>query len=41
MINVEATRMSIVPWARTMGYIKWFMRRPRATLSESLRNTNK
>ena len=40
-INVEATRMTIVSWAKQMKQIKWFMRRPRATLNESYRNTNK
>ena len=41
MINIEATRQSIIPWAREFKYIKWFMKRPRATLSDSVRNTNK
>lgn len=40
-INIEATRMSMVSWARQMKQVKWFMKRPRATLNESLRNTNK
>ncbi len=40
-INVEATRMSIVPWAREKKHLKWFMRRPRATLGDGIRNTNK
>ena len=41
MINIEATRQSIIPWAREFKYLKWFMKRPRATLSDSVRNTNK
>lgn len=41
IINIEATRQSIIPWAREKKYLKWFMKRPRATLTESLRNTNK
>ena len=40
-INIEATRMSMVSWARQMKQVKWFMKRHRATLNESLRNTNK
>lgn len=38
-INIEATRQSIIPWARDKGFIKLFMKRPTATLSEKLRNT--
>lgn len=41
IINIEATRQSIIPWAREFKYLKWFMKRPRATLSDSVRNTNK
>lgn len=40
-INIEATRQSIIPWARDRKFLKYFMKRPRATLSESVRNTNK
>lgn len=40
-INIEATRMSFFSWAKEFRQVKWFMRRPRATLSEQFRNTNK
>lgn len=40
-INIEATRQGIIPYAKTNGFIWRFMRRPRATLAESARNTNK
>lgn len=40
-INIEATRQSIIPWARDKKYLKYFMRRPRATLGDSIKNTNK
>lgn len=40
-INIEATRMSMYSWAKQLKQAKWFMKRPRATLSETLRNTNK
>lgn len=40
-INIEATRVGLYQWARDMKLAKYFMRRPRATLNESLRNTNK
>lgn len=41
MINIEATRMSFFSWAKQIKQTKWFMKRPRATLSEQYRNTNK
>lgn len=41
MINIEATRMSLFSWAKQLKQTKWFMKRPRATLSEQYRNTNK
>lgn len=41
IINIEATRMSFFSWAKENKQTKWFMRRPRATLSEQFRNTNK
>ena len=41
IINIEATRQSIIPYARDKKLLNLFMRRPRATLSESIRNTNK
>lgn len=34
MVNVEATRMSIISWARDHNYLKWFMKRPRATFPD-------
>lgn len=40
-INIEATRQSIIPYARERKLLKLFMKRPRATLGESIRNTNK
>ncbi len=40
-INIEATRQSIIPYARERKLLKLFMKRPRATLGESVRNTNK
>lgn len=40
-INIEATRQSIIPWAREKKLIKYFMKRPRATLGDSIKNTNK
>lgn len=30
-INIEATRMSMISWARDNGYLQHFMKRPRAT----------
>lgn len=33
-INIEATRMSMVTWAREHGYLQYFMKRPRATLTD-------
>ncbi len=41
VINIEATRQSIIPYARDRKVLHLFMRRPRATLSEGMRNTNK
>lgn len=40
-INIEATRQSIIPWARDKGFIKLFMKRPSATLSEKTKIPNK
>lgn len=31
IVNIEATRMNLVSWARENGYYKYFMMRPRAT----------
>ncbi len=41
VINIEATRQSIIPYARERKLLKLFMKRPRATLGDSVRNTNK
>lgn len=39
-INIEATRQSIIPWAREKGkeYLRMFMKRPTKTLSEKYRS---
>lgn len=41
IINIEATRQSIIPYAREKKLLNLFMKRPKATLAESIRNTNK
>ena len=41
VINIEATRQSIIPYARERKLLNLFMKRPRATLADSSRNTNK
>ncbi len=41
MINIEATRQGIIPFARGQRLLNWFMKRPRATLADAVRNTNK
>lgn len=41
IINIEATRQGIIPYARDRRLLNLFMKRPRATLSDSARNTNK
>ena len=41
VINIEATRQSIIPYAKERKLLHLFMRRPRATLSDAIRNTNK
>lgn len=41
IINIEATRQSIIPWAREKKLLNLFMRRPKSTLTDSIRNTNK
>lgn len=38
VINIEATRQSIIPWAREKKLLTLFMKRPTATLSEKSRN---
>ena len=40
-INIEATRMSLVNWARDQKYLNYFMKRPRATLTDVQRGTTK
>lgn len=40
-INIEATRQGIIPYARERKLLRLFMKRPRATLSDSMINTNK
>lgn len=40
-INIEATRQGIIPYARERKLLNLFMKRPRATLSDTIRNTNK
>lgn len=37
MINIEATRMSMVSWARDNGFIHMFMKRPRATMPDVMK----
>lgn len=37
IINIEATRMSLVNWARDHRYLQYFMKRPRATLADIAR----
>lgn len=41
VINIEATRQSIIPYARERKLLNLFMKRPRATLTDATRNTNK
>lgn len=41
IINIEATRQGIIPYARERKLLNLFMKRPRATLSDTIRNTNK
>ena len=41
MINIEATRVSMVTWARDHNYIKYFMRRPRATQPDLTRGNSR
>lgn len=40
-INIEATRMSLVTWARDQKYLNLFMKRPRATLNDIQRGASK
>jgi hypothetical protein len=39
--NIEATRMSMVTWAREKGCLNYFMKRPRATLTDVKYGTSK
>ncbi len=41
VINIEATRQGIIPYARERKLLNLFMKRPRATLTDATRNTNK
>lgn len=41
IINIEATRQSIIPWARDRKLLNLFMKRPRATLTSKSYNSNK
>ena len=41
VINIEATRMSLVNWARDHKYLNYFMKRPRATLTDVARGSSK
>ena len=34
LINLEATRVSLLGWARNQHYLQYFMKRPRATLTD-------
>lgn len=38
-VNVEATRVGFINWARYSNQLKWFMRRPQATL-QNIKNGN-
>lgn len=40
-INIEATRQGIIPYAKERKLLRLFMKRPRATLSDAMINTNK
>lgn len=40
-INIEATRQGIIPYAKERKLLRLFMKRPRATLSDTMINTNK
>lgn len=41
VINIEATRMSLVTWARDQKFLSYFMKRPRATLTDVQKGTSK
>lgn len=40
-INIEATRVGFVTWARENNSLQYFMKRPRATLTDVMRGTSK
>lgn len=40
-INIEATRVGMITWARENGCLQYFMKRPRATLTDVQRGTSK
>jgi hypothetical protein len=40
-INIEATRMAMVTWARENHGLQYFMKRPRATLTDIKYGTSK
>lgn len=40
-VNIEATRMGMVTWAREKNYLNYFMKRPRATLTDVKYGTTK
>lgn len=40
-VNIEASRMSMISWARDKGYIQYFMHRPRATMPDPLSGRSK
>lgn len=40
-VNVEATRQGVITHAREQQLLKYFIRRPKATLQESSKNTNR
>lgn len=41
IINIEATRMGLVTWARDNKYLSYFMKRPRATLTDIQKGVSK
>lgn len=41
VINIEATRQGIIPYAKERKLLNLFIKRPRATLSDAMINTNK
>lgn len=40
-VNIEATRQGIIPYAKERKLLNLFIKRPRATLSDAMINTNK